>query len=135
MGFDFSANGLQLIGIILVVTVNLCPSWWPSLLLHAFAICVDDDDEEGDATGGKDWGDLGQWSNTVSRTELDAPFLLDGMFKQMGGGAGMGGGATDLNDLEDDGTDSDDEPMPDLEEVPKSDEGKSSTSENKETKN
>lgn len=71
----------------------------------------DDDDEGGDATGGKDWGDL------------------DGMFKQMGGNMGAGGpggagGATDLNDLEDEETDSDDEPMPDLEEVPKSDENK-----------
>lgn len=52
------------------------------------------------------------------------------MFKQMGGGnmgaggPGGAGGATDLNDLEDEETDSDDEPMPDLEEVPKSDENK-----------
>ena len=59
--------------------------------------------------------------------------ILDGMFKQMGGpgmgggGGGGGPGTTDLNDLDDEGTDSDDEPMPDLEEVPKSDEGKSST--------
>lgn len=54
-------------------------------------------------------------------------FLSDGMFKKMGGGAGAGLGgnsATDLNDLEDEETDSDDEPMPDLEEVPKTDEGK-----------
>ena len=56
------------------------------------------------------------------------------MFKQMGGNVGTGsGGATDLNDLDDEGTDSDDEPMPDLEEVPKADEGKASTSENKAT--
>jgi len=70
----------------------------------------DDDDEgaDGAPAGGKDWGDL------------------DGMFKNMGGaGGGMGGdlmgGKHDLNDLEDDenGTDSDDEPLPDLEDVPK----------------
>ncbi len=41
------------------------------------------------------------------------------MFKQMGSGLG-GGSAPDLNDLEGEETDSDDEPMPDLEDVPKS---------------
>jgi hypothetical protein len=46
-------------------------------------------------------------------------FILDGMFKQMGSGLG-GGSAPDLNDLEGEETDSDDEPMPDLEDVPKS---------------
>jgi len=78
----------------------------------------DDDDELGGGAGGKDWGDL------------------DGMFKQMGGGlggpgAGAGAGAgglgghsaMDLNDLEGEETDSDDEPMPDLEEAPKPTEG------------
>ncbi len=36
-------------------------------------------------------------------------------------GSGLGGGsAPDLNDLEGEETDSDDEPMPDLEDVPKS---------------
>ncbi|CAF0892391.1 unnamed protein product [Rotaria sordida] len=69
-----------------------------------------DDDDEMDVAGGKDWGDL------------------DGMFKQMGaggGGAGLGGTSeTDLNDLDDEETDSDDEPMPDLEDVPKTDDEK-----------
>ena len=40
------------------------------------------------------------------------------MFKQMGGGLG-GPSATDLNDLEGEEIDSDDEPMPELEENPK----------------
>jgi hypothetical protein len=40
------------------------------------------------------------------------------MFKQMGGDA-SGASATDLKDLDDEETDSDDEPMPDLEDVPK----------------
>ncbi|CAF3407314.1 unnamed protein product [Rotaria sp. Silwood1] len=73
-----------------------------------------DDDDEMNGTGGKDWGDL------------------DGMFKQMGAGGGGGGGGVglggasgaDLNDLDDEGTDSDDEPMPDLEDVPKTDDEK-----------
>jgi hypothetical protein len=43
------------------------------------------------------------------------------MFKQMGGG---GASAPDLNDLEGEETDSDDEPMPDLEEVPKPNDAK-----------
>lgn len=59
----------------------------------------DDEEEEPGMPDGKNWGDL------------------DGMFKQMG--AGMGGpSSTDLNDLEGE-ADSDDEPMPDLEETPK----------------
>jgi hypothetical protein len=63
-----------------------------------------DDDDEMDGAGGKDWGDL------------------DGMFKQMGGAGGLGNtSATDMNDLDDEETDSDDEPMPDLEDVPKTD--------------
>ncbi len=46
-----------------------------------------------------------------------------------GGGAGSTGpSATDLNDLEDEGTDSDDEPMPDLEEVPKTADEKNQSS-------
>ena len=45
------------------------------------------------------------------------------MFKQMGGGLG-GRSAADLNDLEDEGMDSDDEPMPDLEDVPKTEASK-----------
>jgi len=61
-----------------------------------------EDDDNQEVGAGKDWGDL------------------DGMFKQMGGG--MDPGAPDMNDLDDEGTDSDDEPMPDLEDVPKSDE-------------
>jgi hypothetical protein len=77
-----------------------------------------DDDDELDGAGGKDWGDL------------------DGMFKQMGGGGGgggLGGGSpSDLNDLEDEETDSDDEPMPDLEDVPKTDDDKAKL--NEETK-
>jgi len=64
-----------------------------------------DDEDETNATGGKDWGDL------------------DGMFKQMGGGSG-GASAPDMNDLDDEETDSDDEPMPDLEDVPKTDDEK-----------
>jgi hypothetical protein len=52
------------------------------------------------------------------------------MFKQMGGGVG-GPSATDLNDLEDEDVDSDDEPMPDLEEVPKKEEEKNPTTETK----
>ncbi|CAF2391505.1 unnamed protein product [Rotaria sp. Silwood2] len=64
-----------------------------------------DDEDEMDGTGGKDWGDL------------------DGMFKQMGGGLD-GTSAPDLNDLDEEGTDSDDEPMPDLEDVPKTDDEK-----------
>lgn len=73
----------------------------------------DDDEDELGGAGGKNWGDL------------------DGMFKQMGGGMGGPGGApafggnsaTDLNDLDGEETDSDDEPMPDLEEAPKATEG------------
>lgn len=49
--------------------------------------------------------------------------FIDGMFKQMGGGLG-GASPTDMNDLEDEEIDSDDEPMPDLEEVPKADDQK-----------
>ena len=60
----------------------------------------------------------------------DSPLDLDGMFKQMGGGMG-GPSATDLNDLEDEEIDSDDEPMPDLEEVPKTGEEKKPTADNK----
>lgn len=60
--------------------------------------------------------------------------ILDGMFKQMGGGLG-GNAPPDLNDLEDEGTDSDDEPMPGLEEVPKTDDEKAqSKSTNEATK-
>lgn len=56
--------------------------------------------------------------------------FLDGMFKQMGGAGGLGGGsATDMNDLDDEETDSDDEPMPDLEEVPKTDDEKAKSNE------
>ena len=43
------------------------------------------------------------------------------MFKQMGGGGLAGNSATDMNDLDDEETDSDDEPMPDLEDAPKND--------------
>ncbi|CAF1539143.1 unnamed protein product [Didymodactylos carnosus] len=63
----------------------------------------DEDDMEAGADG-KDWGDL------------------DGMFKQMGGAGGMGnyGKQADLNDLDDENEmDSDDEALPDLEDVPK----------------
>lgn len=52
------------------------------------------------------------------------------MFKKMGGGL-EGASAPDLNDLEDEGTDSDDEPMPDLEEVPKPDDEKAKSNETK----
>jgi hypothetical protein len=57
------------------------------------------------------------------------------MFKQMGG-AGLGGAsAPDMNDLDEEETDSDDEPMPDLENVPKTDDDKlKSTVTNEETK-
>ncbi len=53
-----------------------------------------------------------------------------------GGGSGSGGGsAPDMNDLDDEGTDSDDEPMPDLEDVPKTEDEKAkSNSTNEETK-
>ncbi|CAF3720766.1 unnamed protein product [Adineta steineri] len=71
---------------------------------------AEDDDEEGDL-GGKDWGNL------------------DGMLKQMGGDLG-GSSATDLNDLEDDEVDSDDEPMPDLEDVPKTNDEKNKSTNN-----
>jgi hypothetical protein len=60
------------------------------------------------------------------------------MFKQMGGGGGSGSGggsAPDMNDLDEEGTDSDDEPMPDLEDVPKTEDEKAkSNSTNEETK-
>jgi hypothetical protein len=54
------------------------------------------------------------------------------MFKQMGGGLG-GASAADMNDLEDEGTDSDDEPMPDLEDVPKADDEKATSTPTTET--
>ncbi|CAF3303078.1 unnamed protein product [Rotaria socialis] len=76
-----------------------------------------EEDEETEGAAGKDWGDL------------------DGMFKQMGGGGLAPGSAPDLNDLDDEGTDTDDEPMPDLEEVPQTDEEKvNSNAAKKETK-
>ncbi|UJR10218.1 hypothetical protein I4U23_014431 [Adineta vaga] len=62
---------------------------------------AEDDDENEDDLGGKDWGNL------------------DNMMKQMGGDM-SGASTTDLNDLEDEETDSDDEPMPDLEDASKS---------------
>jgi hypothetical protein len=74
---------------------------------------------------GKDWGDLGKIN--FSKEFFSNQSSLDGMFKQMGGGGGAGlGGASvpDLNDLDDEETDSDDEPMPDLEDVPKTDDEK-----------
>jgi len=47
----------------------------------------------------------------------------------MGGGGGSASGPTaDMNDLDDEETDSDDEPMPDLEEVPKTDDEKAKSS-------
>ena len=51
-------------------------------------------------------------------------------------GSGMeGGSAPDLNDLDDEATDSDDEPIPDLEDVPKTDDEKAkSNPTNEETK-
>ncbi|CAF3907313.1 unnamed protein product [Rotaria sordida] len=62
-----------------------------------------EDDDEGDEmgnAGGRDWGNI------------------DAMLKQMGGGASGGApAATDLNDVDDKETDSDDESMPDLEDV------------------
>jgi hypothetical protein len=54
------------------------------------------------------------------------------MFKQMGGNM-TGRSATDLNDLDEDEIDSDDEPMPDLEEVPKGDETQTQSSNVKES--
>jgi hypothetical protein len=88
-----------------------------------------------DGAGGKDWGDLGKIN--FSKKFFSNLFSLDGMFKQMGGGgAGVGGGAAaDMNDLDDEETDSDDEPMPDLEDVPKTDDEKAkSTPTNEENK-
>jgi hypothetical protein len=70
-----------------------------------------------DGAGGKDWGNLGKIN--LKKNLFINSFILDGMFKQMGSGLG-GGSASDLNDLEGEETDSDDEPMPDLEDVPKS---------------
>ncbi|UJR35802.1 hypothetical protein I4U23_028550 [Adineta vaga] len=72
-----------------------------------------DDDDEIEGADGKNWGDL------------------DGMFKQMGGGLG-GSSATDMNDLEGEESDSDDEPMPDLEEAPEANDDKVKS--NQETK-
>lgn len=79
---------------------------------------------------GKNWGDLGNLKK-VEIIVFSQRFPLDGMFKQMGGGAG-GPSATDMNDLVDEETDSDDEPMPDLEEVPKTEDDKAKA--NEETK-
>jgi hypothetical protein len=68
-----------------------------------------------DGPGGKDWSNLGK---TVFSKAFSCKFdFLDGMMKQMGGG---GASPTDLTNLDDEDADSDDEPMPDLEDVPKS---------------
>ncbi|CAF0828114.1 unnamed protein product [Adineta ricciae] len=83
---------------------------WIAVDWNHFTAEGDDDDDMEGGSDGKNWGDL------------------DGMFKQMGGGLG-GPSATDMNDLEDEETDSDDEPMPDLEEVPKSDDDKAKPNE------
>jgi len=85
---------------------------WITVDWNRFSGDGDEEEDQDMAAGGKDWGDL------------------DGMFKQMGGAGGGGGmgGPSELNDLDDEGTDSDDEPMPDLEEVPKTDENTTKSS-------
>ena len=78
----------------------------------------------GVAGAGKDWGNLGK---TLYRNIfIENFFSLDGMLKNMGGGM-PGGSPTDLQDLEGEDTDSDDEPMPDLEDVPKTETPPTST--------
>ncbi|CAF1547218.1 unnamed protein product [Adineta ricciae] len=66
---------------------------------------AEDDDEDESDLGGKDWSNL------------------DGMLKQMGGDL-SGASTTDLKDLDDIDIDSDEEPMPDLEEALQSNDDK-----------
>ncbi|CAF3373798.1 unnamed protein product [Rotaria sp. Silwood1] len=78
---------------------------WITVDWNHFAGEGDDDDDEKGSTGGQDWGNI------------------DAMLKQMGGDV-SGAAATGSNDADDKEIDSDDEPMPDLEEAPKTNDEK-----------
>jgi hypothetical protein len=96
------------------------------MLIHFFESGDDDDDELGGAGAGKDWGNLGKKLSYNRNIFIENFASLDGMLKNMGGGM-PGGSPTDLQDLEGEDTDSDDEPMPDLEDVPKTETPPTST--------
>ncbi|CAF2776389.1 unnamed protein product [Rotaria sp. Silwood2] len=82
----------------LIKSIEKCS--WITVDWNHFAGEDDDNDNETGGTGGKDWGNI------------------DALLKNMGGDV-SGADAPGLNDTDDKGTDSDDEPMPDLEDVPK----------------